>query len=92
MFSCGIRICTDTGIEAALFKVQTGPIIATHSEPRQAGSSFGRTGPTQEKTFSASVVGLIRKHIEAEWVSLWDSKQRIGRPSITELLKDVWKS
>lgn len=81
MFNRGIRICTGTGIGAAL------------STCIQSDKWFLIwIGSDQEKTFGPTITGLIRKHIEPERMILWDSKKRGGRPDTMQLLKDTWKS
>ncbi|KAF2276598.1 uncharacterized protein EI97DRAFT_473796 [Westerdykella ornata] len=79
MFNRGIRICTGTGIGAAL------------STCIQSKNWFLIwIGSDQEKTFGPTITGLIRKHIEPERMILWDSKKRGGRPDTMALLKDTW--
>ncbi|ERS97554.1 hypothetical protein HMPREF1624_05725 [Sporothrix schenckii ATCC 58251] len=81
MFKRGIRICTGTGIGAAL------------STCIQSKNWFLIwIGSDQEKTFGPTITGLIHKHIEPERMILWDSKKRGGRPNSVQLLKDTWTS
>ncbi|KFY24912.1 hypothetical protein V491_01971 [Pseudogymnoascus sp. VKM F-3775] len=79
MFKRGIRICTGTGIGAAL------------STCIQSKNWFLIwIGSDQEKTFGATITGLIREHIEPERMILWDSKKQGRRPDTMELLRDTW--
>ncbi|KFY47877.1 hypothetical protein V495_01764 [Pseudogymnoascus sp. VKM F-4514 (FW-929)] len=79
MFKRGIRICTGTGIGAALSTCIQSP-----------NWFLIWIGSDQEKTFGPTITGLIRKHIEPERMILWDSKKRGGRPDTLELLKNTW--
>ncbi|KAK3316857.1 hypothetical protein B0H66DRAFT_306716 [Apodospora peruviana] len=81
MFKRGIRICTGTGIGAALSTCIQSP-----------NWFLIWIGSNQEKTFGPTITGLIRKHIEPERMILWDSKERGGRPDTVKLLKEVWES
>ncbi|KAM0579023.1 hypothetical protein ACHAO2_003662 [Verticillium nonalfalfae] len=81
MFKRGIRICTGTGIGAALSTCIQSP-----------NWFFIWIGSDQEKTFGPTISGLIHKHIESDRMILWDSKQRGGRPDTLQLLQDVYKS
>jgi hypothetical protein len=81
MFKRGIRICTGTGIGAALSTCIQSP-----------NWFLIWIGSDQEKTFGPTIAGLIKKHIEPERMILWDSKKRGGRPDTVQLLKDTWKS
>jgi hypothetical protein len=100
MFSRGIRICTGTGIGAALSTCIQSPNWSVHIPhpviDRRSLTSGHRfliwVGSDQEKTFGPTITGLIKKHIEPERMILWDSKKRGGRPDTVQLLKDVWKS
>ncbi|KAG0645788.1 hypothetical protein D0Z07_7685 [Hyphodiscus hymeniophilus] len=79
MFQRGIRICTGTGIGAALSTCIQSP-----------NWFLIWIGSDQESTFGPTITGLIRKHIEPERMILWDSKKRGGRPDTMKLLKDTW--
>ncbi|OBT66836.1 hypothetical protein VE03_04059 [Pseudogymnoascus sp. 23342-1-I1] len=81
MFKRGIRICTGTGIGAALSTCIQSP-----------DWFLIWIGSDQEKTFGPTITGLIRKHIEPERMILWDSKKQGGRPDAMELLKATWTS
>ncbi|KAF2636249.1 hypothetical protein P280DRAFT_460074 [Massarina eburnea CBS 473.64] len=80
MFKRGIRICTGTGIGAALSTCIQSP-----------NWFLIWIGSDQERTFGPTITGLIHKHIEPERMILWDSKKRGGRPDTMELLKDTWE-
>lgn len=79
MFKRGIRICTGTGIGAAL---------STCIQSKDWFLIW--IGSDQENTFGPTITGLIKKHIEPERMILWDSKKRGGRPDTMALLKDTW--
>ncbi|KAL2205442.1 hypothetical protein CC79DRAFT_1310751 [Sarocladium strictum] len=81
MFKRGIRICTGTGIGAAL---------STCIQSKDWFLIW--IGSDQEKTFGPTITGLIHKHIEPERMILWDSKKRGGRPDTVKLLQDTWDS
>ncbi|RDL41324.1 uncharacterized protein BP5553_01303 [Venustampulla echinocandica] len=81
MFKRGIRICTGTGIGAALSTCIQSP-----------NWFLIWIGSDQENTFGPTITGLIHKHIEPERMILWDSKKRGGRPDTMKLLKDTWTS
>lgn len=79
MFKRGIRICTGTGIGAALSTcIQSKDWF------------FIWIGSDQERTFGPTISRLIHDNIEPERMILWDSKKRGGRPDSVELLKDTW--
>ncbi|KAK3291011.1 uncharacterized protein B0H64DRAFT_349792 [Chaetomium fimeti] len=81
MFKRGIRICTGTGIGAALSTCIQSP-----------NWFLIWIGSDQEKTFGPTITGLIYNNIPAERMILWDSKKRGGRPDSVKLLKEVWDS
>lgn len=81
MFKRGIRICTGTGIGAALSTCIQSP-----------NWFLIWIGSDQEKTFGPTITGLIHNNIEPERMILWDSKKRGGRPDTVKLLKEVWDS
>jgi len=79
IYKRGIRICTGTGIGAALSTCLQSPywyLIWIGSE--------------QEKTFGPTISGLIHKHIAPERLLLWDSKARGGRPDSIKILKEAY--
>ncbi|KAH6649464.1 hypothetical protein F5144DRAFT_634978 [Chaetomium tenue] len=81
MFKRGIRICTGTGIGAALSTCIQSP-----------DWFLIWIGSDQEKTFGPTITGLIYNNIPPERMILWDSKKRGGRPDSVKLLKEVWDS
>ena len=84
LYKRGVRICTGTGIGAALSTCIQSPnwfLIWIGSE--------------QEKTFGPTISGLINRHLGPERVLLWDSKARGGRPNSMKIIKEVydyWKA
>lgn len=81
MFKRGIRVCTGTGIGAAL---------STCIQSKEWFLIW--IGSNQEETFGKTVCGLIHQYIEPERMILWDSKKRGGRPDTMQLIKDTWES
>ena len=81
MFTRGIRICTGTGIGAALSTCIQSP-----------NWFLIWIGSDQERTFGPTVSALIHNNIEPERMILWDSKKRGGRPDTMKLLKETWVS
>ena len=81
MFKRGIRVCTGTGIGAALSTCIQSP-----------NWFLIWIGSDQEKTFGPTISRLIHDNIEPERMILWDTKKRGGRPDSMQLLKDTWKS
>lgn len=81
MFKRGIRVCTGTGIGAALSTCIQSP-----------NWFLIWIGSDQEKTFGPTISRLIHDNIEPERMILWDTKKRGGRPDSVQLLKDVWHS
>ncbi|KAF7322797.1 Urb2 domain-containing protein [Mycena chlorophos] len=80
LYRRGIRICTGTGIGAALSTCLQSP-----------DWYLIWIGSDQEKTFGPTINGLIKKHLEGR-TTLWDSKQRGGRPDTMKLLKEIYHS
>ncbi|KAF8638501.1 hypothetical protein AX16_010484 [Volvariella volvacea WC 439] len=79
LYKRGIRVCTGTGIGAALSTCIQSPywfLIWIGSE--------------QEKTFGPTISGLIHKHMGPERLILWDSKARGGRPDTMKLVKEAY--
>ncbi|EIM85048.1 uncharacterized protein STEHIDRAFT_132528 [Stereum hirsutum FP-91666 SS1] len=81
LYKRGIRVCTGTGLGAAL---------STCLQSKDWYLIW--IGSEQEKTFGPTISGLIKKGIEPERMTLWDSKQRGGRPDVMKLVKDAYKS
>ncbi|KAG1789376.1 uncharacterized protein HD556DRAFT_1433701 [Suillus plorans] len=79
LYKRGIRICTGTGLGAALSTCIQSP----YWYPIWIGSD-------QEKTFGPTISGLIHRHIGPERLLLWDSKVRGGRPPTMKILKEVY--
>ncbi|KAI0629044.1 hypothetical protein C8Q77DRAFT_1237765 [Trametes polyzona] len=79
LYKRGIRVCTGTGIGAALSTCLQNPdwyLIWIGSE--------------QEKTFGPTISGLIYRHLWPDRVCMWDSKARGGRPDLMKLIKDAY--
>lgn len=79
LYKRGIRICTGTGIGAALSTCLQSPdwyLIWIGSE--------------QEKTFGPTISRLIHENIEPERLTLWDSKARGGRPDTMKIIKEAY--
>ncbi|KAH9967889.1 hypothetical protein BC827DRAFT_454625 [Russula dissimulans] len=81
LYKRGIRICTGTGIGAALSTCLQSP----HWYLIWIGSD-------QEKTFGPTISGLIHRHIEPHRLMLWDSKLLGRRPDMMKILKKAYYS
>ncbi|KAF8520833.1 hypothetical protein JB92DRAFT_2893781 [Gautieria morchelliformis] len=84
LYSRGIRVCTGTGLGAALSTCLQSP-----------NWYLIWIGSDQEKTFGPTISGLIHRHMGPERLCLWDSKQRGGRPDVMKLVKEAyayWKA
>ncbi|RPD53448.1 hypothetical protein L226DRAFT_516932 [Lentinus tigrinus ALCF2SS1-7] len=81
LYKRGIRVCTGTGLGAALSTCLQNP-----------DWYLIWIGSDQEKTFGPTISGLIHKHIQPERMCLWDSKARGGRPDVMKLVKDAYHS
>ncbi|KAH9951391.1 hypothetical protein B0H21DRAFT_279774 [Amylocystis lapponica] len=81
IYSRGIRICTGTGIGAALATCIQSPYWY-----------LIWIGSDQEKTFGPTISGLIHRNLGPERYLLWDSKVRGGRPDTMKILKEVYHS
>jgi len=81
LYKRGIRICTGTGIGAALSTCLQSP----HWYLIWIGSD-------QEKTFGPTISGLIHRHIEPHRLMLWDSKLLGRRPDMMKILKKAYCS
>ncbi|KAH9485483.1 Adenylate-forming reductase 06235 [Psilocybe cubensis] len=81
LYKKGIRVCTGTGLGAALSTCLQNP-----------NWYLIWIGSDQEKTFGPTISRLISKNLEPERVTLWDSKQRGGRPDTMKLIKEVYDS
>ncbi|EUC53982.1 non-ribosomal peptide synthetase-like protein [Rhizoctonia solani AG-3 Rhs1AP] len=80
LYRRGIRVCTGTGIGAAL---------STCIQNDQWFLIW--IGSDQEKTFGKTISGLIEQHIPPERRILWDSK-KAGRPNSVKLIEEVYRS
>ncbi|KAF8345989.1 hypothetical protein F5887DRAFT_145088 [Amanita rubescens] len=80
IYKRGIRVCTGTGIGAALSSCIQSP-----------DWYLIWIGSNQEKTFGPIISELIHKHIEPERRILWDSKKMGGRPDTMELIKSAYE-
>ncbi|KZP29258.1 hypothetical protein FIBSPDRAFT_1038934 [Athelia psychrophila] len=80
LYKRGIHVCTGTGIGAALSTCLQNP-----------DWYLIWIGSNQEKTFGPTVSGLVRS-LGPERATLWDSKQRGGRPDTMQLVKDIHAS
>ncbi|KAF8855045.1 hypothetical protein BDZ45DRAFT_757790 [Acephala macrosclerotiorum] len=81
MFKREIRICTGTGIGAALSTCIQSP-----------NWFLIWIGSNREKTFEPTITSLIHNNIEPERMILWNSKKRGERLDLMRLLKDTWTS
>ncbi|KAG7090478.1 hypothetical protein E1B28_009592 [Marasmius oreades] len=80
IYKRGIRVCTGTGLGAALSTCLQSP-----------NWFLIWIGSDQEKTFGPTISGLIRENLQGR-VILWDSKQRGGRPDTMKLIKETYKA
>ncbi|CUA67991.1 Vacuolar membrane protease [Rhizoctonia solani] len=80
LYRRGIRLCTGTGIGAAL---------STCIQNDQWFLIW--IGSDQEKTFGKTISALIEQHIPPERRILWDSK-KVGRPNTVKLIEEVYRS
>ncbi|KAJ1305452.1 hypothetical protein OPQ81_000462 [Rhizoctonia solani] len=80
LYRRGIRVCTGTGIGAALSTCI-----------QDEGWFLIWIGSDQEKTFGKTISGLIEQHIPPERRILWDSK-KVGRPNTVKLIEEVYQS
>ncbi|KAF9039444.1 hypothetical protein BDZ89DRAFT_945396 [Hymenopellis radicata] len=81
LYKRGIRVCTGTGLGAALSTCLQSP-----------GWYLIWIGSDQEKTFGPTISKLIYKNLGPERFTLWDSKKRGGRPDSMKLISDVYTS
>ncbi|CAE6508213.1 unnamed protein product [Rhizoctonia solani] len=80
LYRRGIRVCTGTGIGAALSTCI-----------QNEGWFLIWIGSDQDKTFGKTISGLIEKNIPPERRILWDSK-KVGRPNTVKLIEEVYRS
>ncbi|KIY68088.1 hypothetical protein CYLTODRAFT_453876 [Cylindrobasidium torrendii FP15055 ss-10] len=81
LYKRGIRIVTGTAIGAAL---------ATCIQSKDWYLIW--VGSDQQKTFGPSINKMIADHVEPERRTLWDSKERGGRPDLMKLLTETYDS
>lgn len=79
LYKRGVRICTGTGLGAALSTCLQSPYWY-----------LIWIGSDQEKTFGPTIATLIHRHLGPERLLLWDSKQRGGRPDTMKILKEAY--
>ncbi|KDQ13821.1 hypothetical protein BOTBODRAFT_133065 [Botryobasidium botryosum FD-172 SS1] len=80
LYRRGIRVCTGTGIGAALSTCLQSP-----------DWFLIWIGSDQVKTFGPTISGMIERGIEPERRVLWDSKKMGGRPDTMRLIEDVYR-
>lgn len=81
LYKRGIRVCTGTGLGAAL------------STCLQSSDWYLIwIGSDQEKTFGPTISRLIHRNLGPERITLWDSKKRGGRPDVMKLIKETYIS
>ncbi|KAG5639481.1 hypothetical protein H0H81_001603 [Sphagnurus paluster] len=81
LYKRGIRVCTGTGLGAALSTCLQSP-----------DWYLIWIGSDQEKTFGPTISGLIHRNLGPDRVTLWDSKKRGGRPDVMKLIKETYIS
>ncbi|KAJ7287243.1 hypothetical protein C8J57DRAFT_580227 [Mycena rebaudengoi] len=81
IYKRGIRVCTGTGLGAALSTCLQNP-----------NWYLIWIGSNQAQTFGATISSLIHDNLSPEQYTLWDSKERGGRPDVMKLIQDVYVS
>ncbi|KAI0821399.1 hypothetical protein BC629DRAFT_453919 [Irpex lacteus] len=79
LYKRGIRVCTGTGLGAALSTCIQSP-----------DWYLIWIGSDQEKTFGPTIANLIHRHLGKERCCLWDSKARGGRPDVMKLVREAY--
>ncbi|EKM53428.1 uncharacterized protein PHACADRAFT_259809 [Phanerochaete carnosa HHB-10118-sp] len=79
LYKRGIRVCTGTGLGAALSTCIQSP-----------DWYLIWIGSDQEKTFGPTISNLVHRHLGKERCCLWDSKARGGRPDVMKLVKEAY--
>ncbi|KAF7799897.1 hypothetical protein EIP86_011139 [Pleurotus ostreatoroseus] len=79
LYKRGIRVCTGTGLGAALSTCIQNP-----------DWFLIWIGSDQEKTFGPTIANLIHKHLMPDRCCLWDSKARGGRPDVMKLVREAY--
>ncbi|KAI1045549.1 hypothetical protein LB505_013780, partial [Fusarium chuoi] len=80
MYKRGIRICTGTGIGAALSTCIQSP-----------DWFLIWIGSDQDKTFGITICNLIQRHIDPTRMILWDTKKEGRRPDTMQLIRETWE-
>ncbi|KAF7351166.1 hypothetical protein MSAN_01679300 [Mycena sanguinolenta] len=80
LYKRGIRVCTGTGLGAALSTCLQSP-----------DWHLIWIGSGQEKTFGKTISALIHA-LPPQQYTLWDSKERGGRPDVMKLIKETYSS
>ncbi|RXW15872.1 hypothetical protein EST38_g9985 [Candolleomyces aberdarensis] len=91
LYKRGIRVCTGTGIGAALSTCLQSKNWYVVAALYTSSGADCLQGSNQEKTFGPTISGLIYKHIEPERLMLWDSKARGGRPDTMKIIKEAYE-
>ncbi|KAJ6520743.1 hypothetical protein B0H19DRAFT_102692 [Mycena capillaripes] len=81
IYKRGIRVCTGTGLGAALSTCLQSP-----------DWYLIWIGSDQAKTFGSTISALIHDNLPPEQYTLWDSKERGGRPDVMKLIKETYDS
>ncbi|KAJ7127528.1 hypothetical protein C8R43DRAFT_1134551 [Mycena crocata] len=81
LYKRGIRVCTGTGLGAALSTCLQNP-----------NWHLIWMGSDQAKTFGPTISALITDNLPPEQYTLWDSKERGSRPNVMQLIKDTYYS
>ncbi|KAJ7039067.1 hypothetical protein C8F04DRAFT_316540 [Mycena alexandri] len=81
LYKRGIRVCTGTGLGAALSTCLQSP-----------DWYLIWMGSDQAKTFGPTISALIHDNLPPTQYTLWDSKERGGRPDVMKLLKETYIS
>ncbi|KAJ7188638.1 hypothetical protein C8R46DRAFT_1205784 [Mycena filopes] len=77
----GIRVCTGTGLGAALSTCLQSP-----------NWYLIWMGSDQAKTFGPTISALIHDNLPPTQYTLWDSKERGGRPDVMKLIREIYTS
>ncbi|KAF4976238.1 hypothetical protein FZEAL_7076 [Fusarium zealandicum] len=80
MYKRGIRVCTGTGIGAALSTCIQNP-----------NWFLIWIGSDQERTFGPTISSLIHENIEPERMILWDTKKKGRRPDTMQIIRETWR-
>ncbi|KAJ7647651.1 hypothetical protein FB45DRAFT_1101513 [Roridomyces roridus] len=80
LYKRGIRVCTGTGLGAALSTCLQSP-----------DWHLIWMGSNQEATFGTTISSLIRDKLPPEQYTLWDSKVKGGRPVVMRLIRETYE-